>query len=166
MPLGRVRPVRQIGKNMVWVAQRRVFERVIGQSLHLVGRAALLEKVRQHRCAFIGQHPAHHLRVVVDLRIAKDIEHRASRPRLGLGRAIDHGIDPRMQHGTAAHGTRLQRHVQGAAIEPVVAQTLGRSAQCQHLGMGGGVLPRQRCIAALAHHLPVFDDHRAHGHFA
>ncbi len=71
-----------------------------------------------------------------------------------------------MQHGTAAHGARLQRHVQGAAVEPVVAQPLRGSAQGKHLRMGGGVLARQRGVAARPHHLAIFDHHRAHGHLA
>ena len=103
---------------------------------------------------------------MVDGGVAKHIEHRACSARLRLGRTIDHGIDARMQHGAAAHGARLQRHIQGAAIEPVVAQLLRRSAQCLHFGMGRRVIARERGIAPLAYHLPIFDHHGPHGHFA
>ena len=165
-PLRGIRPVRQIGERTVGVAQRCVLERVLGQGHRFVLRPALLKELRQHGRALRRQHTALHPGLVVDGGIAKHIEHRTRSPGLGLDRAVDHGIHARVQHGATAHGAGLQRHIQGTAIEPVVAQAPGGIAQGQDLGMGGGVAAGQRRIRALAHDLPVLDDHRAHRHLA
>ena len=71
-----------------------------------------------------------------------------------------------MQHGTAAHGAGLQRHIQRAALKPVIAQSPSRFAQGQHLGMGRWVLGRERAVMTAAYDLPVLDDHSPHRHLA
>ena len=146
------------------MAQRRVLERM-GLGRALLG-AARAKEVRHQGRAFPGQHAARHLRVVVDLRQRKHVQHRSGRARARLGRAIDHAAQARMQHGAAAHGARLQGHIERAIVQPVVAQARGRVAQRQHLGMGRGVALGDGRIAALADDGAVLDDDGAHGHLA
>ena len=49
-------------------------------------------------------------------------EHRSGRARLGIGGGEDQAIDARMDHGSSAHGTRLEGDVESAAVEPVIAE--------------------------------------------
>jgi hypothetical protein len=79
-------------------------------------------------------------RAVVQPRLRKEIEHRARRARLRIGRAEHHPRQPRMQHGARTHRAGLERDEQLAAIEPVVAQRGGTGAQRVDLGMGAGVV--------------------------
>ena len=88
--------------------------------------APLAGKLAQHQAAFIGQNTALTLRLMVELRLRKQIDHRARCARLGIRRAEHHARQTRMQHGSGAHGAWLQRHIQSATIEPVIAQSLRR----------------------------------------
>ena len=101
---------------------------------------------------------------MVDFGVAKQVEHRTRRARLGVGRAVHHAREPGMQHGAAAHGAGLQRHVEAAAVQPVVAQALRRCAQGHDLGMGRGVVALHGGVAAGGDDLAVPDHDGAHGH--
>ena len=159
------RVARQVGKSRIGCAQRIVTQWMPGQGLGLLLTAALAKKCAQWLATFFGQHPALHLRLVIDLREVKKVEHRTRRAGFGLGGAIHHARQAGVHHGAAAHGARLQRHVQRAPIEPVVAQPLRRRPQRDDLGMGRGVVVLQRCIAASGDHLAIFDHHGAHRDF-
>ena len=71
-----------------------------------------------------------------------------------------------MQHGTAAHGAGLQGDEQFAAVQPVVAQHLGRRTQGLDFGMRRGVVAVDRCVAAGGDGHAVLQHHRPHRHLA
>ena len=71
-----------------------------------------------------------------------------------------------MQHGAAAHGAGFERHIEGAAVQPVVAERLRRRAQGHDLGVGGGVVAIDGRVAAGGDHATVLHHDRAHRHFA
>ena len=156
----------QVGKRRIGRAQGIVTQRVAGQCLGALLAAALRKKAAQQATTFFGQYPALHLGLVVDLGMPKQVEHRACRPGLGFHRAIHHPRQPRVQHGATAHGAGLQRDVQAAAVQPVVAQALGCRTQGDDLGMGRGVMVLHRGIAASGDDLTVLDHDGAHRHLA
>ena len=69
-----------------------------------------------------------------------------------------------MQHGTAAHGTRLQRDIKRAAIQAVIAQSLSRVAQGLDFGVRGRIVVANGGIAPNTNDLPCLDNHCAHWH--
>ena len=71
-----------------------------------------------------------------------------------------------MEHRTAAHGAGLQRDVQLAAVQPVIAQGLRGGAQRSDFRVGGGIVAAHRGVSPDADHLPVANDHGPDGHFA
>ncbi|MNV23761.1 hypothetical protein D3C71_1147950 [compost metagenome] len=153
-----------VGKRRIGRAQSVVAQRMAGQCLGALLMAALAEKAAEQTTTFFGQHPALHLGLVVDLGMAEQVEHRACRARLGICRTVHHPRQPRMQHGAAAHGTRLQRDVEAAAVEPVVGEPLRRRAQGHDLGVGRGVVALHGGIAARGDDLAVLDHDGAHRH--
>jgi hypothetical protein len=125
-----------------------------------------LEKRLQQGGALLGPHTALHHRLVIQPGLSKEVHHRPGCAGLGVGRTKDHALEPGVQHRAAAHGAGFQRHVQGAAVEPVVAQVLGGRAQGRDLGVCGGVVLRDRCISTGADHDAVLHHDRAHRHLA
>ncbi|MCY1170211.1 hypothetical protein D9M73_102740 [compost metagenome] len=114
--------------------------------------AALAEKFLQQRGAFLSHDPALQFGLVVELGLGKQVDHRACSARFGVQRAKHHTLEPGMQHGAAAHGAGLQRDIQLAIIEPVIAQRTGGGAQRHDLGMCRRVMPVHRRIAARGNH--------------
>ena len=119
-----------------------------------------------------AQLPAPHLPQVLLLELVMagalpDVR-RDLRRALAVNQAVEAGMinAARMQHGAAAHGAGLQRDIERAAIEPVVAQMLRRCAQRHDFRVCGGVVPQHRCVAARGNHLAILDHHRPHRHFA
>ena len=156
----------QMGERGVGRAQRVLAQRVGGQLLRPLGAAAVAEEVAQQCTAFIGQHAALHRGLVVETRLGEQVDHRARSAGLGIRRAVDHARQARVQHGAAAHGARLQRDVERAAVEPVVGELRRAGAQRGHLGMRRGVVPGDGGIAPGGDHLPIAHQHGAHGHLA
>ena len=96
--------VGQYCKRVVGGAQRVFSE---GLSVHSLGP----EKVFEQLTAFIGQHATRDLGLVVQLLVVKQVEHRARHPSARVGCTKHHAVHTGVQHGTAAHGAGLQRHV-------------------------------------------------------
>ena len=156
----------QAGKARLGRAQRIVAQWVGGQRLAALLLAAGAEELGQQRPAFLRQHPALHLGVVVEQGLGKQIHHRSGRAGLGVCCAVHHARQPRVQERTAAHGTGLQRHIERAVLQPVVAQLLRRRPQSDDFGMGCGVVPCHRGVAASGNQLVATHQHGAHRHLA
>ena len=106
------------------------------------------------------------MRLVVQAWVGKRVRYRPGGAGLGIGGAVDHARQSRVQHGARAHGARLQRDVQRAAVQPVVAQRGRTGAQRGDFGVGGGVVPGNGRVAAGGDHLAGPHQHGAHRHFA
>ena len=104
--------------------------------------------------------------LVVQRLIGKHIQHRSCSPRFRLACTKHHTLETRMQRGPAAHGARLQGHIQSAVVQPVVAQSLCCSTHSIDLGMRRGVVACQRYVVRSGNHLPCPDHHSPHRHFA
>ena len=157
--LGWPRVIGHIGKRRIGRAQSVFSE---GMGVHSLG----LEKVFEQLTARLSQHTTGDLRLVVQLGMVKQVEHRARHPGARVRCTKHHAVHPGVQQGAAAHGAGLQRHIERAAVQAVIAQHPGRFAQRHHFGMRRGVVADDRGIAARRNHSAVFDHHRAHGHFA
>ena len=68
------------------------------------------------------------------------------RARLRIRDPIHQAVDARVDERARAHGTRLQRGVDGGPGQPPTAQRSGCLLQRQDLGVGGGIATaRERC---------------------
>ncbi len=159
-------PVRQAGKARVRRAQRVVPQGMGGARMGAPGLAPRLEEAAQQRAALLRQNAALDARMVVQCRLREQVHHRTRRAGLGVGGAVHHPVQPGVQHGAAAHGAGLQRHVQRAAVEPVVAQAPGRGPQRHDLRMCRGIVAGDGRIAAPCYQFAAADHHRAHGNLA
>ena len=72
----------------------------------------------------------------------------------------------RVQQGAGAHHTRLERHDEGAVVEPPATEHAGRVPQGQQLGVGRRVLQALPLVVASGDDQPVTHDHRADGDVA
>ena len=155
--------VGQVFKPLLGGAQG-IFPQTGVGGLLLVLLALRLEKILQQGAGFFGPHPARGLGLVVELRMVKQIQHRARRAGFRLCGTPHDTFQPRMQHRARTHGARLQGHIQGAIVQAVIAQFFSSCAQGQDLGMGAGVVQTDRGVVRLRHHFTVLHHHRAHRH--
>ena len=131
-------------------------ERVLTQcgGVHTFVLTAVGKKILQQGGALAPQYPTLHGGLVVQPGLGEQVEHRAGGPGLGVACCVHHAGQARVQHGSGAHRTGLECHVQRAAVEPVVAQGLGRSAQRDDLGVRARVVQRHRLVEAAGDHPP------------
>src|SRR6266849_1314739 len=92
-------------------------------------RAPRRKKLRKQAPRLGRENAARHRRVVVEFLFRKQIHDAAAGAGLGVGRAIHEPRDARMHDGARAHGAGLERHVERAAFQTVVAEFLSRFAQ-------------------------------------
>jgi hypothetical protein len=93
-------------------------------------------------------------------------DHAAGRAGLRIAGAEDDAGDARVHDRAGAHRAGLQRHVERAVRQPVVAAALAGIAQRHHLGMGGRVVAADGLVEAAADDLAVENHHGAHRHLA
>ena len=152
---------RQIGETFIGGAQYAAHGVLLFLAL-----AAPLKKILQQRTAFGLQHPALHAGLMVQLGVGKQIDDASRRTGLRIVRTKYDFFQARMQHRASAHGAGFERDVELAIGQAVIAQPGRRSAQGNHLGVGGGVVRAHRMIAAGGNHFTVAHHHRTHRHFA
>ncbi|OQC02780.1 MAG: hypothetical protein BWX79_02756 [Alphaproteobacteria bacterium ADurb.Bin100] len=154
---------RQTGKAVLGRAQG-----VVAQGMGRCHTSLLEEGGQQSaaRCGQIDIRKCVHPGLVVQLRLAKQVEYRTRRAGLGIRCPKDHPLQARVQHGTAAHRTGLQSDIQRTARQPVVAQVAGCRPQCDDLGVCTGIVQTDRCIATGADHHSVLDHHGPYRHLA
>ncbi len=93
-------------------------------------------------------------------------EHRSRCTRFGIGGGKDEPLEARVDHGSRAHGAWFERHVEGAAVEPVIAQRYRRRAHGHDLGVCGRVVVAQNAILAAADDHVFVDGHGPDGHLS
>ena len=71
-----------------------------------------------------------------------------------------------MKNRSGAHRTRLQRAIEIAPLQPVVAQNNSRRSQRDNFGVGGRIAIRNHAIPSGRKDLAIPDDNRADGYFA
>jgi hypothetical protein len=103
---------------------------------------------------------------MIEARLRKQIEYRSARAGLRVARPEHDAPDPRVQDGTGAHCTGLDRHEELAPWQAVVAERGTGLAQRRDLGVRRRVAPGDRRVAAAADDRSVFHDYRTHGYLA
>ena len=124
--------------------------------------ARLQEQLRQaqHVAALLSQYAAGHLRMVIKPRYPDQIYHASAGASLRICRAIHKLGNACLQDGTRTHGTRLQRHVQRAAGEAVIAQLVRSFAKRLDFSVGSRVAFRNRSVVAATDHFAFANHHR------
>jgi hypothetical protein len=95
----------------------------------------------------------------------EEVECSSGGPALRVGRTEDDPLTSGVDHGTGAHGAGFLGDVQGAVGETPVPNHLLRLGQCQHLGMGGGILQSFHLVARAGDDPTVADDDATDRHF-
>src|ERR1700689_1104402 len=96
----------------------------------------------------------------------QDLHYRLYGARLGIVRAIDQARDPRVHHGSGAHGAGYDGDEEFAIRETMIADDGAGLAQGHDLGMGRGIAGSDVAVPAAADDFSVAYDDRADGHFA
>ena len=87
---------------------------------------------------------------MIDARWSEQVKHRPCSARTRIRHGVDDMLQTRVQHGPTAHGTRLERHVEGAAVEPPRAEAAGRAPEDEDLRVGRRVVSTSRRFRARA----------------
>ena len=129
------------------------------------------EEVPQQRRALLLPDPRIHFHPVVEPALAEDVEHGAGGPGLLVPRAEHHPRNPGQHDRPGAHGAGLQRHHQGAVLQPPAVAAARRSrrrrapqprgslADGHHLGVRRRVPERLAFVPPGAQHGAVGPDH-------
>ena len=96
----------------------------------------------------------------------EQVQDRARAPRLGVPGSEDHPRDPRLHNSAGAHGTGLQRHIEGAVLQPPVPCLSAGLPDRRDLRMGQRTLVRHPPVVAPGDDLPFPHDHTADRHLA
>ena len=113
--------VRQAIEGRIGRAQRDVLQRMIEPRFFAAHSAPFAKKCLQQGRAFCCHDAALNGGMVVDARFGKQVQHRTGSSGFGLCRSKHHPLEPRLQHRATAHGAGLERHIQLAVIQPVIA---------------------------------------------
>ena len=103
------------------------------------------------------------LGLVVEVRILQDVEEGPAAAGLGAGRADHDAVDPGLDDGAGAHLAGLQGAVEGAALQPPVAELLTGLTDAGDLGVGQCGLVRVAAVVAAGDDLSLVDDDRPDG---
>ena len=85
------------------------------ESPHDISANSLLpplpEETSQQFSRLVAQKTLLHLHLVIELGVVEHGKYRPGRARFEIGGGKDQTVEPGMNHGPGAHGTRLQRHI-------------------------------------------------------
>src|SRR5260370_9027427 len=123
--------------------------------------APLREEILQQAHGFDGQDAFDNFQAMVQQVGISEAELTADTAEAQIPGAEDKAGHSGRYQRSAAHHAWLQRRVKGRALEAIIADTGASFADGQHFGMRGGVVSRDRGIAALAYHLSTQHNHRA-----
>ena len=85
---------------------------------------------------------------------------------LGIVRAVDKAGDARLNHGSGAHGARLDGDVEIGAEKAVISCALGGFAESDDFGVRGGVAMRDGAVSSACDDLTFHHDDGADRDFA
>ena len=134
-----------------------------------LGRAlsppALLEETLQERASFVGQDSRDHREMVRQPEaVQRDLRFYST--EFGLRGTVDEPPDAGVGAGAGAHQAGFDGGVEVAPGEAVVAEPLRGGADCEHLGVGGGVAGLEDAVAGGGEDFAVLRDDGADGDFA
>jgi hypothetical protein len=144
-----------LGQTLQW----KPFERLLAFPL---GPEERLQQLGASAC----QHAAFDLRAVVQLRVVQDLHNGVDCTRLRIVSAVDQTLYARMYQRSGTHRARLNCSKQLAVSETMVTNDGTGFAQCDDLGVRGGVLARKIAVPAVRKDVAVADHNGAYGHFS
>lgn len=130
-----------------------------------LARSPRAKETPQKLRRFIGQNSLLYDHFMIELRMIYDRKHRSSRAGFGIGSSEDQPVNPRMNHGSGTHGARFQRHVEGAAVEPVVAEASRRFTKGHDFSVGRRVNVPNDPVLSFADDGAVRNNYRTDRHF-
>lgn len=103
--------------------------------------------------------------MMVEAGLGKQIQHTAADARFQITGAKNNVANPRVHDCTSTHGTGLQRHIQIATGQSIVAFSGCGCAQGHDFGVGARVVAVKGLVPALPDDLPSSHHHSPHRHF-
>ena len=103
---------------------------------------------------------------MVECGVVEDGEGGTAGSGLGVEGGVDEAGEACVDDGSGAHGAGLERGVEGAVFEAVVAEVQAGFAEGYDFGVGGGVVVAEDAVLASADDDVVVDDDCAYGDFA
>ena len=104
--------------------------------------------------------------MMIELGMIQDLQHGMDGTSLGICSSVNQTANSRVRDGAGAHGARLDRDVEIAIEESIVADGLSGFAQREDFGMSGGIVRTEGTIAAATDHPTLVNDDGSHRHFA
>jgi len=98
--------------------------------------------------------------LVIQTRVSRHVVQRTHCTSLQVGSTKHHGAHAGIDDGACTHGARLQRHIQGAVIQPPRTDLLRSCLQRQNLCMCSGVGQLLTLITSTGNHCTVANNHR------
>ncbi len=77
--------------------------------------------------------------MVVQARMVQNLKHRTDSSGFGILRAVNQPSQARMNHGTGAHGARLNCSKQLAVAQAMVTEVFPGLAESNNLGVSRGI---------------------------
>ena len=93
------------------------------------------------------------------------VDGAAHAAHLWVWQSVNHLADAGDDEGTRAHGARLLRYIEGALVEPPVAQRVGRLGNGEYLGVGCGIVGAARLVVRRCNDSARMLNHRPDWHF-
>lgn len=87
--------------------------------------------------------------------VCADLENGIHRARSQLRRAINQMFNTRINHGSGAHSTWLNRYVKRGIGQTIIAYLFRRRAQRQNLSMRGRIITPNRLVMPASNNLLV-----------
>ena len=110
------------------------------------------KEVGEHCTALVSEYAFDDFYAMVEGGMIHDGENRATGSGLGVAGGEDEACDARVQNGSRAHGTGLQRAVERAAAlrrqEAVVGECEAGGAEGDDLGVGCGIVGAENVVVA------------------
>lgn len=130
------------------------------------GLAALGEEVLEQGAAFIGQHAADELGVMIELVLLEEIDDGTAGSGFGIERTEDDARQACMHHRAGTHDARLERDEEFATRQTIVAEYACGRAQSHDFGMRGRIVREDRLVEAGRNDCTILDHHGTDRHFA
>lgn len=124
------------------------------------------EEILQQCGGFLRANSGPYFDAMIQARMIKNGKARSHRATLRIIRAVDEALDARLYHGSGAHCTRLNRHVQRSAWQPIISDCLRGLAERENLGMRRRIAVGDGTVTRSPHNSMIDHNDRAHGYLS
>ena len=114
---------------------------------------------------FVGEDAGEDFDAVVEARMGEDLEAGTDGAAFGIVCAVNEASNASLNHGTSAHGARLDRDIESRAGEAIVGKDVSGCPKDDNFGVSGGVVVANRAIAGTGDDFLFVDEDCADGDF-